>query len=314
MHSREVKRTTPRISSGACWRFLRNLSASILPFFACFLYFERPDARPFNISWPHIQKPHVENEFVSTKLLCLTSFVIAGISCIVYTVTSRSPRRTFFCSLLGYLGGLAFVEALTVVLKTRVLRFRPDFLDRCKPDKESMLRLTNEVTGEFLDTLTTDIICTGSAKAIREGRHSFPSGHASLSAWSGFFAATLCLCRLYQYLNRDIIGHHLRETKSDQTQTPNTTPVSPTSPETAPPRRIINPRDCSMLIALFLMSFMTIFGSIIVSVSRVANHWHHPSDVFVGYAFGLAGGLISGGMTVALEDDEDYLYNKNSVN
>ncbi|KAH9930322.1 phosphatidic acid phosphatase type 2/haloperoxidase [Fomitopsis serialis] len=67
----------------------------------------------------------------------------------------------------------AFSEVATEVLKNRVGRLRPDFLSRCKWDKELKA-------------------CAGDLETILDGRRSFPSGHSS-TAFSGMMFLSLWL-------------------------------------------------------------------------------------------------------------------------
>ena len=60
---------------------------------------------------------------------------------------------------------VAFTVLLTEIIKDSVGRLRPDFLARCQPAQ-------NQVNNPP---------CNGDPTIIRQGRKSFPSGHASLS-------------------------------------------------------------------------------------------------------------------------------------
>ncbi|CAI8596965.1 unnamed protein product [Vicia faba] len=70
--------------------------------------------------------------------------------------------------------GLLFASMITGVItdsiKDAVGRPRPNFFQRCFPDKRPVF-----------DKETGDVICTGIHKVIKEGYKSFPSGHTSWS-------------------------------------------------------------------------------------------------------------------------------------
>jgi len=93
----------------------------------------------------------------------------------ITTAVGLSKRSTIHIhhSWLSALAGSGLTRLVTEFLKNRVGRLRPDFLARCKWDKELKA-------------------CTGSLSSIQGGRKSFPSGHSS-TAFAGmtFFALYL---------------------------------------------------------------------------------------------------------------------------
>ncbi|EJD41799.1 PAP2-domain-containing protein [Auricularia subglabra TFB-10046 SS5] len=74
---------------------------------------------------------------------------------------------------LTFLSGRFIMDLIVEMLKNRVGRLRPDFLDRCKWDAAISA-------------------CTGNAEKVRDGRRSFPSGHSS-SAFTGLGFVALLL-------------------------------------------------------------------------------------------------------------------------
>ena len=64
-------------------------------------------------------------------------------------------------------------------------RLRPDFLDRCQPEKAALPK----------------IICKGSAAFVNEGRRSFPSGHTSL-CFAGLGFASLFFAGQFRLFNQ----------------------------------------------------------------------------------------------------------------
>ncbi|XP_017222188.2 putative lipid phosphate phosphatase 3, chloroplastic isoform X1 [Daucus carota subsp. sativus] len=83
-------------------------------------------------------------------------------------------------SILGLLSAVLITGVLTDSIKNAVGRPRPDFFWRCFPD------------GKELYDQFGNVVCHGITNEIREGRKSFPSGHASWSfAGLGFLSLYL---------------------------------------------------------------------------------------------------------------------------
>ncbi|KAI9141869.1 phosphatidic acid phosphatase type 2/haloperoxidase [Paraphysoderma sedebokerense] len=83
-------------------------------------------------------------------------------------------NHVFSCFASPVCDGVAFCLAcaatvlVTQIIKVTSGKLRPDFLDRCKPQLP-------------LPPSTSDLICTGDPTVVKDGRKSFPSGHASLA-------------------------------------------------------------------------------------------------------------------------------------
>jgi membrane-associated phospholipid phosphatase len=164
-------------------------------------------------------------------------------------------RRQAAKLLLGLLASCALTLALTNVTKLTVGRPRPSFLARCFG--------TTNVTA-VLETGTSGLpgfpLCTtSSAASIKEGRKSFPSGHASLSA-AGLVYLFLVLLRIAR---------------------PNGPPSSPGGV----PNRLEDGAFSRLLIAispLLLLGF--------VAVTRFRDYWHHSTDIAAAL---LLGGVVA---------------------
>ncbi|KAI8996426.1 lipid phosphate phosphatase 1 [Trametes punicea] len=125
-----------------------------------FISTRAPFEREFDHKDPLIDHQHRPNQIGGDLNLVLALFVPLGI-----TVTASVFRRSLieaYHSFLALYAGSAMTNLITEFLKNRVGRLRPDFLDRCKWDKDLKA-------------------CTGKLDSIMDGRRSFPSGHSSIA-------------------------------------------------------------------------------------------------------------------------------------
>jgi membrane-associated phospholipid phosphatase len=85
-------------------------------------------------------------------------------------------------------------SVVTSATKITVGRYRPDWLDRCRPD------LPSDITLAYGASPADNIACSGStlsASKMRDGHWSFPSGHASTVFAFAIYSATYCMWTLY---------------------------------------------------------------------------------------------------------------------
>ncbi|XP_053196142.1 phospholipid phosphatase 1 isoform X2 [Scomber japonicus] len=87
-----------------------------------------------------------------------------------------------------FLFGAAMSQSLTDIAKYSIGRFRPHFLDVCKPD----WKLINCSSGGYIE----EFVCTGDLRMSNEGRLSFYSGHSSFSMYCMMFLALYLQARL----------------------------------------------------------------------------------------------------------------------
>ena len=133
--------------------------------------------------------------------------------------------------------GIATVLLLTEIGKKAVGQLRPHFLSVCLPDFTKIN--CNQI---FAAISTGDSFCRGNRFAVEEARLSFPSGHASFSAYTMLFLALYLEARFSQ-------------------------------------------REMAYLKGLLQVAA---FGAtLVVSLSRIADHVHRFSDVVGGVLLGV---------------------------
>ncbi|XP_058783746.1 probable lipid phosphate phosphatase 4 [Vicia villosa] len=101
------------------------------------------------------------------------NFIISIIMPILIFIAFYFVRRDIYDlhhATLGLLFASIITGVITDSIKDAVGRPRPNFFQRCFPDKRPVF-----------DKETGDVICTGIHKVIKEGYKSFPSGHTSWS-------------------------------------------------------------------------------------------------------------------------------------
>lgn len=153
-----------------------------------------------DISYP------LKPQSVPTSTLVVVSFgvpILLVLALELAVPTKRRPAMFVMTRIAWVLAGIAFTVVITNLGKKVAGRLRPNFLARCKvdPAKLSSALASHAAAyplpgagGMGLVTRTpfhASEVCSTPAGAseLEEGRHSFPSGHASLSAYAGTVAA-----------------------------------------------------------------------------------------------------------------------------
>lgn len=113
----------------------------------------------------------------------------------------QCPMPQVIRRIIRYIGtflfGLIVTMIFTDVIKIMVGRLRPNFLEICRPN------LTMCLSGDSRNQMFDDEICTSKdPKAVREGKLSFPSMHAAMTAFSAIYLAI--------YLHHTIRAHSVR--------------------------------------------------------------------------------------------------------
>ncbi|KAI0831806.1 lipid phosphate phosphatase 1 [Trametes gibbosa] len=130
---------------------------------AHFIKAAHPYERDFSTKDALISHKHRHNQ-ISGNLNWFVAFLVPLLITVAVGVIRRSGIDVHHGVLGLYTTG-ALTTLITEILKNRVGRLRPDFLDRCKWDKELKA-------------------CAGKLETVIDGRRSFPSGHSS-TAFAG---------------------------------------------------------------------------------------------------------------------------------
>jgi len=130
-----------------------------------------PFERDFDRKDPIIDFKHKKNQISGSTNWLIAFLVPLGVAGLIGCLR-RSALEIHHGALAVYAGRVS-TGLITEFLKNRVGRLRPDFLARCKWDKDLKA-------------------CTGNIDDIIDGRRSFPSGHSS-TAWAGMTFLSLYL-------------------------------------------------------------------------------------------------------------------------
>jgi phosphatidate phosphatase len=113
----------------------------------------------------------------------------------------RSQWRQFVTCILHAISlfvlGLGITLLLTEIGKRWIGRLRPHFMAVCNPDLTIIKCKTANDIFETIDTGGS--FCRGEAKAVKEARFSFPSGHSSFSTYTMLFLILYIQARLILY-------------------------------------------------------------------------------------------------------------------
>jgi len=183
--------------------------------------------------------------------------------------------RIFGCLLLGGLFGQFIVETT----KVEVGRLRPHFIAVCEPELRKETCHDENGHPRFV-TIPTDIsslrtFCQGhvgrdghradEGKAIRDARKSFYSGHAQMC----FYTATFLIVYLHVRLAPANLGKGLG-----------------TIHPSACPNTFVRVAFKSLQIIRPFVQFGILLLAIYISLTRITDYYHHPSDVLTGAVIG----------------------------
>lgn len=200
-------------------------------------------------------------------------------------VTTRREKRwrvSLFrsCRFIVMMGvAMLQTQAVTEIIKNVVGELRPDFAYRCfgkssvpYAEKLPFVIQSDQQCSEIASSLGF------AASGLRDGRRSFPSGHASVSVASGVFASLFLASQTFRM-------------KSE--------PCRPGS-RSIPSLGVQGIRTCLQLLSTVPMFFATV-----VSISRLIDNRHHPVDVTGGALLGTSISLFFFWMTVFISKKEE---------
>lgn len=139
-----------------------------------------------------LYKNPITPSYVPSELLwVIVVFIPLGVICLFFFFKHDVADLTQAILSLTY--ALVLNGNITTVIKLVVGRPRPDFFWRCFPDGVS----------------NPEMLCTGNADIITEGRKSFPSGHSSFAFTSMGFVS-IYIAGLLGVFNQKGRGYNLR--------------------------------------------------------------------------------------------------------
>lgn len=177
---------------------------------------------------------------------------------------------------LGY--ALATTTLFQCILKILFGGLRPHFLTVCNPPQIPAFP-GRGYTGIWR---TPAAVCTGTPKRVREAQMSFPSGH-SAAAFAGFGFLALYLNAKYKILS----NQRAREFEHiEQTSLPHTNADTnmATNNENLDTKKHANSAQTPHWKLLMFMVPWLLASAL--AMSKIADYWHHPSDVLAGALLG----------------------------
>lgn len=170
------------------WIYLTNeLIVRILLTALCVLASKMPTFRRevYGVDWYDHFYPYIESEKFSERNACLIlgliNVLLPLVILIIFAIWFKIPRRLLIEELISFFLGVSFaiqlVFAVNELIKNSYGRMRPDYLSRCFGNDKNLWPQQDVAKIPPIPECTSDF----SAKALSDGRKSFPSGHTSLS-------------------------------------------------------------------------------------------------------------------------------------
>lgn len=149
--------------------------------------------------WWLYRYPHSTATAVPTKWLYTSCICAPIITIVVFSGVLDKKRHDAVPAFLAASLAFAINGLITNMVKVTVGRPRPDFFQRCFPSGTAPLGQPS----------VFNLMCTGDAKLVTEGRKSFPSGHSSYS-FVCFGFCCLYMCGKLRCLSPNGRGNTLR--------------------------------------------------------------------------------------------------------
>ena len=163
-----------------CLMFLIYVSPFIVTL-VIFHFYISPFKSPLNTLDPFINNPKLPEPISMNMLFLILSILPVLIISFFNLITALELLKCLVVAILS-------ANTITDVLKVNIGRFRPDFMARCN--------LNTNQTVIPADLIFT--VCNNTAKRVREGMLSFPSGHSSSAFASAITVSLFIVCFTFQ--------------------------------------------------------------------------------------------------------------------
>lgn len=232
----------------------------------------------FSLNDASLQHPHSSQQRVPDTLLAYFSVLLPFL---LVSGLSLCMKRRWACLNKAWLGlgmTIAITGCLTELGKNLVGRPRPDFLDRCQP-KHGFV--ASHPTTHYKSSLVDYTVCSTSihARTLADGFKSFPSGHSSMS-----FAGLVFLAWFLHGCGTTIIQNSARLSDSREEAAP--LDEARHMEEGLPADRVHSEPPLSLSLTSLIIPLMPVMLAACISISRLMDYRHHPTDVLAGAILG----------------------------
>ncbi|KAK2962714.1 putative PAP2 superfamily [Blattamonas nauphoetae] len=254
--------------------------------------------KTFHFDDPTFSYPFTHEEWVSSFGSILFVLVYGVASTLISQIFMPYQCLSLQAAAVAVVSSLCSVMGVVSILKLFIPRFRPDFIDRCRPDPAEIATKSAADISLYGHVLAHDWTCTGmpglTKKAadhlIKEGRMSFPSGHSASSMWAAFISISFAIelawmiAKCSRNLRRNMANPCLCCCRSLREDGPSE-PVS---------RQYQFHIDAIVTAVVIAVSIALFTASIFVVGSRISDSRHHTGDVIGGSIIGALGGIFGG--------------------
>ncbi|CEQ43138.1 SPOSA6832_05039, partial [Sporobolomyces salmonicolor] len=214
-----------------------------------------------DVSWPHVQHERVPAG-PGGMLDQLTWYLPLAVMGVIGA--ARRSARDVHHAVMGLAASRAVMRLVVECLKNRVGRLRPDFLARCAWDDVAKA-------------------CTGRLALVKDGRRSFPSGPPLVDS----LARPLLPRSLPRRQERCAPRARSSSSLSPLLTRPLIQPGAFAFAARFPRSGLLQSR-----LLRFALAIAPLFVAGWICVTRLEDHYHHPTDVLAGSVIGLASALV----------------------